>query len=734
MAFMKVQNLLQGVLMGACMAGWASLIEAFSVYAAFPYHADPLVWTGLLPKYMLIGGGFGLLCALVLPFVTKKKAREDDPNLRLGLLILVAGTTLVLLLEARMTWIPIAVATTAKASLLTFAMILAGGAVAFLVLGRLADTSLGWAVSSFFSRFATVVGLVLLAVFGLVSFALPVRPALLAEPDRAASAPSASPNVLFVVLDTTSARHLGAYGYHRATSPRLDALAEEGVLFENAFSAAPWTLPSHCSMFTGLQPTSHGTGWLQPRLPDGMATVEDVVRYDIHTISEEMALRGYDTVSVAEKSWLTFNSGLSQGFEKFFDFSIAGLGDNFFLNRFWARYRDKFGKPLVPQIDKGGARVIDTAIDWLDGHRSRDEDRPFFMFMNLNEAHDPYQPPAEYWGHFLPEGIDIAETHALTPRNNTEGQHQIILGDWDITDREMEIFKSLYDDEILYQDMLLGRLFDSLEELELMEDTLIIITADHGEEFGELAHRVGHQLALTDRLLHVPLIFRYPKMLPAGKRMRSIASTIDIYPTILDVVETAQELTPEERPLSPDLMAIEGVSQLPAILEDALVRDMIMAHYFNPSSYLAGFEQWDNTRPDGGLIPKVSRTMRSIKVLRTLNEKLYVFGDGQRAFIDLQEDPVEQGSEDQTIPVGKEARAHFFEERLQRQLTSYQSARELLVGQLAWFRRNVKWHNVGVNVDAATSQDMEAMGYVGSGSGDATEAEEALTLRPILER
>ncbi|MGB0953634.1 MAG: sulfatase-like hydrolase/transferase [Planctomycetota bacterium] len=731
---MKVQNLLQGVLMGACMAGWASLIEAFSVYAAFPYHTDPLVWTGLLPKYMLIGAGFGLLCALVLPLVTKKKAREDDPNLRLGLLILIAGTTLVLLLEARMTWIPVAVPTLAKGSLLTFAMILGGGAAAFLVLGKIADTSLGWALSSFFSRFATVVGIVLLAVFGLVSLALPVRPALLAEPARAASAPSDSPNVLFIVLDTTSAKHLGAYGYHRATSPRLDALAEEGVLFENAFSAAPWTLPSHCSMFTGLHPTSHGTGWLQPRLPDGMATVDDVVRYDIHTISEEMALRGYDTVSVAEKSWLTFNSGLSQGFEKFFDFSIAGLADNFFLNRFWARYRDKFGSPVVPQIDKGGARVVDTAIDWLDGHRSRDESRPFFMFMNLNEAHDPYQPPADYWGHFLPEGIDIAETHALTPRNNTEGQHQIILGDWDITDREMEIFKSLYDDEILYQDMLLGRLFDSLEELELMEDTLIVITADHGEEFGELAHRVGHQLALTDRLLHVPLIMRYPKQLPAGKRMRTIASTIDIYPTILDVVETAQQLTDDERPFSPDLMSIEGVSQLPAILEDALVRDMIMAHYFNPTSYLAGFDQWDNTRPDGGLIPKVSRTMRSIDVIRTLDEKLYVFGDGQRAFINLQQDPVEQGSEDQSIPEGSEERARFFEERWQRQVTSYESARELLVGQLAWFRRNVKWHNVGVNVDAASSQNMEAMGYVGSGGGDATESEEPLTLPPILKK
>ena len=727
---MKVQNLLQGVLVGACIVGWASLIEAFSIYGAFPYHADPLVWAALLPTYLVTGAILGLGCAMALPLVTSKKARGDDLQLHLGVFTLVASACLVLLLDARMTWAPVDVATTSPKMLLTFGLILGGAVASYFVLYRLASTSWGWAFSSLFSRLVTVVSLCVLVTIGCACFALPVRPALLAEPDRANAADSGSPNVLFVVLDTTSARHLGTYGYHRATSPQLDALAEEGVVFENAFSAAPWTLPSHCSMFTGLLPNSHGTGWTRPRLPDGMADVEDLVNYNVHTISEEMALRGYDTVTVAEKSWLTFNSGLSQGFEKFFDYSLPDLHDRFFVARFWSRYRDKFGCPAPAPIDKGGARIVDTAIDWLDGHRSRDESRPFFMFMNLNEAHDPYQPPEEFWGHFLPEGISVADSHTLDERNNTQGQHEIILGDWDISDRDMEIFKSLYDDEILYQDGLLGRLFSGIEELGLMEDTLIVVTADHGEEFGELDHRVGHQLALTDTLLHVPLIMRFPSQLPAGKRISAMASTIDIFPTILDVIETENGFGPPQA--TAEILSIEGVSQLPTIQDDIPVRDMILAHYFNPTSYLTGFKEWDSRYQDGDMVEEVSRTMRSIDVLRTADQKLFLFGDGRRAFIQLHDDPQELGSAMHTIPEGMEERAAFFEERLLRQLTSYETAREILVGQLAWFRRNVKWHNEKVNTGAQSAQDLEGMGYVGSTSTDGTESENPLTLPPIL--
>ncbi|MHC4824035.1 MAG: sulfatase [Planctomycetota bacterium] len=725
---MKATNLLQGVLMGACLAGWASLVEAFSVYAVYAYHADPVVWTGLLPLHLMMGAAFGLLCALFLPLVTRPKAREDQYNLHLGLFILTAGVALVLLVEARMAWLPVSTSTFSGTAMLTFGSVVACSVLAYLILYRLAASSIGWAFSSFCSRFATILGLAVLLGLGAISWMMPVRPAVLAEPNQPRSAFADSPNVLFVVLDTTSARHLGSYGYHRATSPRLDSLASEGVLFENAYSAAPWTLPSHSSMFTGMLPNTHGCGWKHPRLGDGRGDRESASFTNLHTMQEEFAQRGYDTVMVAEKSWLSMKSGTAQGYDTVFDYSIPDLKAQFFTQRFWVRYQTKFG--FEPQLtpDKGGSRVVDTALDWIDGHRARDQAKPFYMFMNLNEAHDPYQPPRELMDRFLQEGVTEEEVKEMLRRNTNKEQREITTGEWDITEREMEIFKSLYDAEILYQDGLLGRLFDGLSEQGLMEDTVIVITADHGEEFGELNHRVGHQMALTDRLLHVPLIMRFPDLLPAGKRISTMASTIDIYPTLLDIVEQAQDL--EGPRVTNEILAIEGVSQLPAIQDGVKVRDMIMAHSFNPTPHLMVYEQWDPEYADGGMPDYLSKLMRTIDVLRTEDEKLYMYGDGKRAFIDLVGDPVEFGSELDLVKPEDAQRAQMFEDRFDQQITSYQMAHERLVGRLFKFRSLGNDHTGGFNL---SKQSLEAIGYVGDDLGESTELAEPITLPPLLE-
>lgn len=728
MAFMKATNLLQGVLMGACLAGWASLIEAFSVYSLYPYHADPAVWAGMLPLHLMLGAVFGLLCALALPLVTRPKAREDQANLHLGLFILAAGVTLVLLVEARMVWLPVSTSTLSGTALMTFASVLVCSVVAYLVLYRLAASSLGWAFSSFCSRFATVLGLVVLLGLGAISWMMPVRPSLLAEPLQPDSAFADSPNVLFVVLDTTSARHLGSYGYHRATSPRLDALAGEGVLFENAYSAAPWTLPSHSSMFTGMLPNTHGCGWRYPRLGDGRGDAESNSFTNFHTIQEEFAQRGYDTVMVAEKSWLSTKSGTSQGYDTVFDYSIPDLKAQFFTQRFWVRYQTKFGFELPITADKGGSRVVDTALDWIDGHRTRNEDKPFYMFMNLNEAHDPYQPPRELMDRFLQEGVTEEEVKEMLRRNTNKEQREITTGEWEISEREMEIFKSLYDAEILYQDGLLGRLFDGLTEQGMMEDTVIVITADHGEEFGELNHRVGHQMALTDRLLHVPMIMRFPEQLPAGKRVSTMASTIDIYPTLLDIVEHAQGV--EEPRITNQILSIEGVSQLPAMQDGVAVRDMIMAHSFNPTPHLMVYEQWDSEYADGGLPDYLSKLMRTIDVLRTQDEKLYMYGDGKRAFIDLSDDPTEMGSEQDLVKPEDAQRARQFENRFDQQITSFQMAHERLVGRLFQFRSLGQDQTAVFNL---SKQGLEGMGYTGEGNIEVTVPAEPLTLPPFLE-
>ena len=367
---MNAKNLLQGVLMGGCLAGWASLLEACSVYASFPYQTDPALWATLLPAYLGIGAGLGLLCALVLPLLSRKKAREQQYNLQLGILILAGALTLVTIVEARFGWMSPGTRTTSPTALMTFAAIGLVGLGIYFLLSQLAKTALGWMMASVSSSLVAISGLVVLGVLAVGAHLRPVTPAQLAS-NAEMTAPANSPNVLFVVLDTVRADHLGAYGYHRATSPNLDALAAEGVLFENAFSAAPWTLPSHASIFTGLHATTHGTGWEHPRLSDGRADIGNKVAYNFHTLAEELGQRGYQTVGVSEKSWLSYDVGLTQGFENYFDYSIPRLVDHMFVSRLkrFGRRGPKSEATYPRDVDKGGARVVETALHWLDdGH------------------------------------------------------------------------------------------------------------------------------------------------------------------------------------------------------------------------------------------------------------------------------------------------------------------------------------------------------------------------------
>jgi arylsulfatase A-like enzyme len=727
MVMMNAKNLLQGALMGGCLAGWASLVEAWVVFADFPYQTDSALWASLLPTYLGLGALLGVLCALVLPLLSSKKARESNYNLHLGILILAGAVAVVYVIEARFAWMSPSTRTTSPTALMIFAAVLIGGLALYAGLYYLARTRVGWMMSCACSGLVAVVGLIGLAVLTVGAFMRPVSSAQLAVEQQLPAA-SEAPNVLLVVLDTLRADHLGAYGYHRATSPNLDTLAAEGVLFENAFSAAPWTLPSHSSIFTGLHATTHGTGWEHPRLSDGRATIEGKIAYDFHTLSEELGERGYQTVGVSEKSWLTFDVGLTQGFENYFDYSVPRLIDNMFVSRL-KRFgrRGPKGNAVYPNdSDKGGARVVETALHWLEDGRMRDEDRPFFMFMNLNEAHHPYLPPAEYWDHFMPEGIALEDTLPPTLPADPLDEHHIILGELELTPEREAMYKSLYDAEILYQDMLLGRLFNGIREMELMEDTLIVVVSDHGEEFAEIDTRVGHQLALTDTLIHVPLIMRYPQALPAGQRIDAMASTVDLFPTILSVIESQE---PDSLPrASTQLLSLEGVS-LFGVMQDPSdrPRDMVLAHYANPISYLSGWPEWKDYLDDPFKFP-LAKYIRTIDVLRTADEKFFTYGDGSTAFLRLSEDPTEQSSEFTPIAEDDLGRARAYELRLQQQLGSYRTLHEMLVGHMV-LTRSMK----SANRARDSVQDMESLGYVGTSSGDGTEAESPLVLKPRFE-
>jgi len=299
-----------------------------------------------------------------------------------------------------------------------------------------------------------------------------------ADPER--------PNVILISIDTLRADHLGCYGYHRESSPNIDRLAAEGTLFENAFSPTAWTLPGHASMFSGLTPQRHGA-----------TRSETAIRSDVPLLAEILRDLGYETAAVVNAPFMQAKFGFDRGFGAF---------------------------TYIPKLEVD--RHQQTVLDTLPG----DDGRPFFLFLHYMSVHDPYAPEDPY-NRFVgtyeqPIGVD--------------GQRLLKL--WRAMDRleaslnvdEVRFLDDLYTGGVLSVDARIGELMESLEQLDLVENTVILLTSDHGEEFMEHGSIV-HTKTLYDEVLSVPLIVRGPGV-PAGARVRSMAALIDIMPTVLGLV------------------------------------------------------------------------------------------------------------------------------------------------------------------------------------------------------
>jgi arylsulfatase A-like enzyme len=703
-------RLLHSALLGAMLTSVSAFLELLAVLGSHPYQRDYGVFLHWFPYYVATGASLGVVAAICLPVLSRRLDRQRHYGLHLAGLLLAGGFLGVvglLRISGHLSYGPLA---------LDLGLCLLSSLGLYLLFYAFAKSRMAWVATGFTTPWFSTLCLLALLGFGLIanwlppldagsSSTLPAGPAVV-KPTESKPAP----NVLLVVLDTVAANHLGTYGYHRATSPELDRVASESVLFEQAFAAAPWTLPSHASIFTGLHPTTHQAGWQHLRLPDGQASAAGVADYDFLTLSEELQRRGYQTCGVSEKSWLTDRHGLTQGYSNYYDFSIPSVDEKLFLPKVLQKISQTFGHPLFRRHgpDKGGKRIIKTALNWLTNQRTRQQDQPFFMFLNLNEAHSPYLPPKgfEPAASFLPAGLNI---HDLDPGyfGHAKDRKTYNLGDRDLLDNEIEIQQALYDGLILYQDQLLGQLFQGLRDMQLMEDTLIVITADHGEEFNEQG-RFGHQMSLADRLLHVPLIMRYPSLLPAGTRISDLVSLVDIFPTILGILERQTALVP---PSYPDLDALEGFNLVELILgESATPRDWILAHCQNPASYLLGFPGFT----DPTSFPLSKKYMHSITALRSQQDKFFQFGNGRTAFLNLSMDPSESAAEKNAVISSDPAHPEVFAQRLPWLLNRLLSRRELLVGMLLRSQRNGPDHSENGRSNLS-AQALEQLGYMGEG-------------------
>lgn len=334
------------------------------------------------------------------------------------------------------------------------------------------------------------------------------REAISHEPSAEANAEKAlseghdskRPNVFLLVLDTARADFFSCYGHPRTTSPHIDALAAEGVRYDSAFATCFWTFPSHASLLTGLYPTEAG------------ATSETLfLPKEVTTLAERLGEAGYYTGAFVRNPWLSVERGFHQGFD---DFVEAWRGDEDLQNQ------------------AVGERIaVDRTIEWIDSRAGKDD--PFFLFVNLNMPHLPYAPPKEYRDRFLSPDWPLPRLQEMT---ELTGGWEHLAGASPLDESDLAMLRELYEGDIAFTDELSSRLFNAFREKGILDDTVVIVTSDHGENIGEHG-MIDHVFSMYDTTVRVPLILRYPPRFPKSEVCNDLVSLIDVMPTILELCD-----------------------------------------------------------------------------------------------------------------------------------------------------------------------------------------------------
>ncbi len=344
------------------------------------------------------------------------------------------------------------------------------------------------------------------------------------------------PNVLWVVWDTARSDRMGLYGHDLPTTPRLDAWARDARVFENAISTAGSTIPSHASMFTGLLPSEHCAHNDSPRLAD-----------ELVTLAELMWDAGYRTYLYSENPNVSAdpNRNLAQGFEQTehpwspdlaeqaFDIVWNKLGDDASDRELKERLRSAREEGVFPRwsIKAAGPLAERALLEWLE---DGDAQRPFFAFVNYMEAHRPHIAPRSYRRKLMsPE--DVERSYQVDRSWNSMWEY--VFGFREYSDEKLRLTRATYDACLLELDDLFGNLLDALEPGGWLENTIVIVTSDHGEHLGE-QHMLDHQYTVYEPVLRVPLIVHYPKRVEPGRDPRPV-SNFDLFPTLLELTGVA---------------------------------------------------------------------------------------------------------------------------------------------------------------------------------------------------
>jgi len=336
------------------------------------------------------------------------------------------------------------------------------------------------------------------------------------------------PNVLLISIDSLRVDRLGCYGQTRETSPTLDRLAAAGVRFARAYSPTSWTLPSHATLLSGLSQERHQVVLANDRARDGSLSLPAA-------LSEQ----GFQTVGFYTGPFLHPTYGFAQGFDEY----ISCQGEKTETLRGYAALKQS-------HHDHTNGTLLEKFELWAK-ERSRE---PFFAFVHLWDVHYDYTPPEPYASMFDPDYAGELDGSAIA----SDGFPL------DAAPRDVDHLLALYDGEIRYTDETIARVLAALRREQLLDDTLVIVTADHGDEFLDHGGK-GHQHTLYDELIHVPLIIWAPGRLPSGRVIETPVALEDIAPTVLGLLGVSADRQFDGRSLVPLIEGRDGGPPRPVL-------------------------------------------------------------------------------------------------------------------------------------------------------------------------
>lgn len=329
-------------------------------------------------------------------------------------------------------------------------------------------------------------------------------------------------DVLFVVLDSARKDRISAYDHDRETTPALDAIADGATTYENAYTPAPWTLPSHCSFFTGRFPSEHG-------ITNGFTDRSLQLPEEFPTVTERLAEKGYRTAGFSNNPWVGKLSDLNRGFDRFVEWDLEISRSN---GEDTHRSRDRLYSKLHTALGRAGGQphallkrrfftsnLVERASRWL----SEDDPRPTFTFMNLMEAHSPYYPPRSAF-----RELDLNPPGPIEPRVLNVRLLAYVLGKADLSPQRRQRVMEFYDASLRYQDRKLGELVERLRAEGRYDDTLLVICADHGKTLGDYDRDATPSHYLRDINVNVPLVVKWPGQ-REGERVETPVELADLF-------------------------------------------------------------------------------------------------------------------------------------------------------------------------------------------------------------